>query len=197
MELQGNSPESVPAVICQFCYCDVESADKMVCPECSSAYHEECWQDNGGCAVYGCTAAARPRPREDIETPASYWGREHKDCPACAKEILATALRCRHCGAVFKSAQPLSAREMAERGAADRRLPAMRKATVAFLVFGVFSFTAPIAAVVGLLWYFPQRTVFRKLPPLNKTLFWMGVIVGFGQTLFLVLTGVVTGLLGG
>jgi hypothetical protein len=196
MELQEYSPESVPSVICQFCYCAVEPADKKACPECNSDYHQECWDDNGGCAVYGCTAAARPRIREDIETPASFWGREHKDCPACEKEILATALRCRHCGEVFKSAQPLSARELEEVGEADEQLPGMRKATVAILIFGVISFTAPLAALVGLFWYFPRRTVFRKLPPLNQALFWMGVIVGFGQTLFLVLTGVLTGLLG-
>lgn len=42
--------------ICQFCQTNIKSGeDFILCPSCSSSYHTECWYENCGCAVYGCT----------------------------------------------------------------------------------------------------------------------------------------------
>lgn len=197
MDTGKANPETSPAETCQFCFCATGTADGLTaCPECHSVYHTECWEENGGCAVYGCEAAATPPARQDIEIPASYWGREHKDCPACGEEIMATALRCRHCGEIFASADPRTASEVEAIAGLEAKLGRMKKATVVFLILGVLPFTAPLAVLFGMLWYLPQRKVFPKLPPLNKTFFWIGMVVGLGQTLFLLLTGFLANLLG-
>jgi len=43
--------------ICPFCQSPIlQGADSVRCPQCGVPYHSECWQANGGCAVYGCGA---------------------------------------------------------------------------------------------------------------------------------------------
>lgn len=41
--------------ICAYCQGPVVKSDRViVCPRCGVAHHRECWQENGGCAVFGC-----------------------------------------------------------------------------------------------------------------------------------------------
>ncbi len=30
--------------------------EDVVCPQCDAPYHQECWEENQGCCVYGCPA---------------------------------------------------------------------------------------------------------------------------------------------
>jgi hypothetical protein len=40
---------------CPFCRCEVGfDEDIVACPECRVLYHEGCWEENSGCARYGC-----------------------------------------------------------------------------------------------------------------------------------------------
>src|SRR6266850_7273377 len=101
---------------------------KTECPGCHAIYHSDCWPENSGCAVYGCSQVPQVEQRKSIEIPVSYWGQENKPCPSCGKEILAAAVRCRHCGTTFESAQPVDAAAFAARARAEARLPALRRA---------------------------------------------------------------------
>lgn len=38
----------------------------LECPACRSVHHAECWTDNGGCAVLGCTAAPTSAPVKHV-----------------------------------------------------------------------------------------------------------------------------------
>ena len=41
--------------ICPFCKTPFTEADTIkVCPACGIPHHEGCWNENNGCAVYGC-----------------------------------------------------------------------------------------------------------------------------------------------
>lgn len=41
--------------ICQYCHSYIKDKDDMLlCPECNSPYHIECWYENEGCGAYGC-----------------------------------------------------------------------------------------------------------------------------------------------
>lgn len=41
--------------ICTFCQTPIKNEDEeFLCPSCSSPYHHDCWEENKGCAVYGC-----------------------------------------------------------------------------------------------------------------------------------------------
>lgn len=42
--------------ICPYCHSVIKpSSDIATCSNCGITYHKECWDENGGCAVYGCT----------------------------------------------------------------------------------------------------------------------------------------------
>lgn len=46
--------------VCPYCQTPVSaSAESVRCPGCDSPYHKDCWQENSGCAVYGCSARTR------------------------------------------------------------------------------------------------------------------------------------------
>ncbi len=41
---------------CPFCQSTIyENETKVYCAECSIPHHEDCWLENGRCALYGCT----------------------------------------------------------------------------------------------------------------------------------------------
>src|SRR5579872_4876548 len=108
---------------CAICLSPIGPEDeKTVCPSCNAVYHAECWKENGGCAVYGCAQVPAIEKRQAIEIPVSYWGQENKKCPSCGNEILAAAVRCRHCGTVFQSARPQESDEFRHRTAVSERL---------------------------------------------------------------------------
>lgn len=41
--------------ICTFCQTPIKNEEEeLICPSCTSPYHIDCWEENKGCAVYGC-----------------------------------------------------------------------------------------------------------------------------------------------
>jgi uncharacterized RDD family membrane protein YckC len=42
---------------CAYCHAVIKTGVKVVkCPECGTPHHKDCWEENKGCAVYGCGA---------------------------------------------------------------------------------------------------------------------------------------------
>src|SRR5690349_324836 len=59
---------------CPVCLTPLDDAGPGVsCPACATRFHADCWEENGGCAVYGCAQAPATEKRTAIETPVSYW----------------------------------------------------------------------------------------------------------------------------
>jgi len=49
-------PQSVMGT-CPYCSSPVmETGNQIVCPGCHVPHHEDCWQENGGCATFACTS---------------------------------------------------------------------------------------------------------------------------------------------
>jgi len=57
------------AVRCAVCASEARGA-LNACGACGTIYHADCWRYNGGCAVYGCTAAPPPEEPIRIEVTA-------------------------------------------------------------------------------------------------------------------------------
>ncbi len=192
IEVPAAPPTTAPATspttaACAVCLSPIQDTEpKTACPACNAAYHSECWTENAGCAVYGCSQTPAVEARRAIEIPMSYWGQENKNCPKCGKEILAAAVRCRHCGTTFESARPQEAEEFRERSALAERLPAAKRMIVWMFVFSVLPCLAPIGAIWGFIWFATHREELRALPTLYNALCKIGLAVAAGQTVLMV-----------
>jgi predicted RNA-binding Zn-ribbon protein involved in translation (DUF1610 family) len=175
---------------CAICQCEIEPGEpEVACPSCGARYHEDCYRENRGCGIYGCPEGPETEKRGDLEIPPAHWGLEHKPCPRCGERILAAALRCRKCGAVFESAAPEDSRRFRERVAAKDRHPALRKRLVWIFVLCLIPFTAPVGAGVGYFWTGAHREDLESMPGIYQALGRVGVWIGAGQTaLILILT---------
>jgi predicted Zn finger-like uncharacterized protein len=191
-------PPAAPASgegLCAICQSPIAPDEATTaCPGCKALYHAECWEYNGGCAVYGCSHVPPTEHRDALEIPPAYWGKEEKNCPNCGQTILAAAVRCRHCGATFSSAAPQDASEFYRRKETQQNLPAVRRGSIWLLVFSAISCTAPIAAFVGLLWYYKHRKEIAALPALQGAICKIAVGLGVGQTAVLLVLCVLYGL---
>jgi hypothetical protein len=167
--------------ICQTEIAPGESAE--ACPDCSAPYHAECWQENKGCAVYGCTQVPQTEHRASLEIPVSYWGQEHKNCPVCQAQILAAAVRCRICGTNFGSARPQDTAEFQKRALQNVLAPKLKKKVGWMFALCVLPCTSPLATIIGAIWYAMRRRDIRALPALYNALCTIALIVGFGQML--------------
>jgi len=178
--------------ICGICLsalgADEESA---TCSTCSASYHADCWQENRGCAVYGCSEAPHVEQRSSVEIPVSFWGQENKPCPSCGREILAAATRCRFCGATFTSAQPEDTNAFNQRTEREKRLPQIRQTVVWIFVLSVIPCLAPIGGLWGLIWFATHRSDVDALPSLYSALCKIGIGVGLGQTVLMILMSII------
>lgn len=59
-----------PAV-CPYCRCPVEAAgrEQTVCAGCGTPHHSDCYSENGGCTVFGCSAAPPDEPKLNVGVP--------------------------------------------------------------------------------------------------------------------------------
>lgn len=51
--------------VCPYCRCPVEEPerDSIICPGCGTPHHSDCYAENGGCTVFGCSAAPEEEPK--------------------------------------------------------------------------------------------------------------------------------------
>ena len=176
--------------LCPVCQSPIGPQDQTTaCSDCRTASHRGCWEYNGGCGMYGCSQAPETEHLDTLEIPAAHWGQDEKACPVCRRTILAAAIRCRYCGSTFASAEPENAATYQARAAAELAQPALRRTGIWLLVLGIVPCTAPVAAILGLLWYARRRREIDTLPTLHNAMCKFGVGVAVGQTaLMLVLT---------
>jgi len=185
--LPGETITAANASLCAICQSPLsESEAKSACPDCAAVYHAECWQENSGCAVYGCPQVPATEKHHTLEIPMAYWGQEHKNCPVCGTQMLAAATRCRSCGMTFQTAAPTDRDQFAQHLWQQSRSPALRKQVVWVFVFSVLPCTAPIGLIVLILLYSAKREDIRTLPAIYDALSKIGMAVGIIETLLIV-----------
>jgi hypothetical protein len=148
------------------------------CPSCDAPYHGECWEENGGCASYGCPHVPSAPKGDGPAEGSSWWGQEDKLCPRCGRHIRLAALRCRHCGCTFESRAPVP----------SLTRPAAKPtgaAGVLLFIAGLIPFTAPLVLVIGgpALWL--GRRAIRRWPPTRRAMAIVGVVAAAVVTLLL------------
>ncbi len=171
---------------CSICQTQISDGEQIVeCPECLSAYHDNCWEYNKGCGMYGCSHAPSTEKLNTLEMPMSYWGKEQKNCPACNREIQAAAIRCRYCGATFQSAQPEDLTSYHNQATLARNLPGVQRGAILLMVFSILPCTALPAAVFGCVWYFRHKREIVKLSALYTALCKLALGVAVVQSTFI------------
>lgn len=52
--------------ICPYCRTPIEEEDVPECPDCGIPHHLECWIENNGCSIPGCTQAPQDEPKVSL-----------------------------------------------------------------------------------------------------------------------------------
>jgi len=53
--------------VCPYCRFPVlDSEGAVVCPSCDTPHHRDCWEENGGCARFGCPHSPGMRPQSPL-----------------------------------------------------------------------------------------------------------------------------------
>jgi len=192
MEQTTTQPEGTTTVRCAICQSPLGDAEPVAtCPACGTPYHEVCWQENGGCAIYGCEKVPPTEKWEDVEIPFSFWGSDTKSCPVCGQQIQAAAVRCRYCGATFASAMPEDSLDFQRRRATEERLPRVRAGVVWLFILSLITCSAPVAGIIALFWRGSRKDELKALPSLYTALLNLALWLGLGQTVFLITTVIV------
>jgi hypothetical protein len=156
------------------------------CEGCHARYHQDCWTDNGGCAVYGCSQVPKTEGLKALEIPPAYWGREDKPCPRCGATIMALAVRCRHCGAevVDRPEERITYERRVER---KERAPILRRFAITFVIMSLLPAVSLITLVGGTMYYRRNRSEIRRLPGGTDGLFRIAIATAAGQCAIFVL----------
>jgi TM2 domain-containing membrane protein YozV len=58
------------AGVCPYCRSKIVAEDgPMVCEGCGTAHHPDCYAENGGCTIFGCSKAPGDEPKMSVSTP--------------------------------------------------------------------------------------------------------------------------------
>ena len=133
---------------CSICNTQITDLDLFfTCTICDSPYHEICWKEMGGCATYGCKAAATA---EKPPMPASFargWGDE-KNCPSCSSKIPASVLGCA-CGARFPWADPMTKEDYDSWATEQKQQKSIRTQLIVLFVITIFGLLAPLTGTIA------------------------------------------------
>ena len=89
-----NDSQRLTPAICPICCCEITADDQSIaCIDCKTRYHEECWNDNNGCATYGCKSAKNI----DVHTQPDNTPPK-VPCPWCHTLLLPKTVICSSCG---------------------------------------------------------------------------------------------------
>ena len=58
------------AEICPYCRTKIVADEgPIVCEGCGTAHHSDCYAENGGCTIFGCSKAPGDEPKVSVSTP--------------------------------------------------------------------------------------------------------------------------------
>jgi TM2 domain-containing membrane protein YozV len=57
-------------VVCPYCRTNIGAEDEpMICEGCGTVHHANCYAENGGCTIFGCSKAPGDEPKVSVSTP--------------------------------------------------------------------------------------------------------------------------------
>ncbi|MCE1245782.1 MAG: hypothetical protein LWY06_03965 [Firmicutes bacterium] len=169
-----NTGKSRNHIICQICYTPIQESDqKNICPKCQIPFHQDCWEEYGGCSIYGCDYAPEYKKSEiDENLQKAHWGIENKTCPYCGESTPMDALECPHCKENLKSATPMSRKSIykAPPKQADPEEGKVKVASIVFFLVSIIGVLSPVILLVCPIWYFSNRKMVDRFTPIYRLL---------------------------
>lgn len=96
--VQTDEAHSTMQKVCPVCSTEISSdEEQIVCPDCKMAYHKDCWNDNNGCATYGCRSAGCLNPPPMKIDVASDTGLHNGSVPENSQASSSNSLECPFC----------------------------------------------------------------------------------------------------
>jgi hypothetical protein len=162
----GSAPHAATGANCPTCQTLIAANEPAVlCPTCSTPHHQECWDEVGGCAIYGCASAPEVIKPAEAGPALSAWG-DVKSCPMCGEQIKAIALKCRFCNAHFDTVDPLNAADLRKRVAREEANRSMRSGAIALFIFSLVGILAPLMLLISLIWVLSNREKLKQGGPM-------------------------------
>jgi hypothetical protein len=141
---------------CSICHTLIQDGEAVeYCERCDQHYHAECWQENSGCATYGCEAAPVLDKPVIMPVAGQGWGDE-KECPQCGKSIGSSMLVCHSCGAKFPHADPMTQEEHTAYEKTEMDAKSARQILLGLFLIALVGVTAPLAGAIAV-WYARQQ----------------------------------------
>src|ERR1700745_1547195 len=57
-------------LVCPYCRTNIGPGDEsLLCEGCGTAHHADCYAENGGCTIFGCSRAPGDEPKVSVSTP--------------------------------------------------------------------------------------------------------------------------------
>jgi hypothetical protein len=57
-------------LVCPYCRTNIAAGDEpLICEGCGAAHHADCYAENGGCTIFGCSKAPADEPKVSVSTP--------------------------------------------------------------------------------------------------------------------------------
>ena len=172
---------------CPICQILISPDDQIkICEKCKSSFHIECWNENNGCATYGCENAPKLNKKDSLQVQEhTFWGAETKICPMCGEKIKVNELRCPYCNEAFGTAQPIRSEDIKDQLALGSKLIKGSKGAILVFICGLLGITAPFNLVFGGIWYINNKRILKKESPLHNLLAIVGLSISVVYSLFI------------
>jgi hypothetical protein len=57
-------------LVCPYCRTNIAAGDEpLICEGCGTVHHADCYAENGGCTIFGCSKAPADEPKVSVSTP--------------------------------------------------------------------------------------------------------------------------------
>jgi Prokaryotic RING finger family 1 len=156
----------IPTIHCPYCLHPIVSDEPtLTCPTCQTSHHLECWDELGGCAMYGCARMVEVHKADDDVVTS--WGARDKDCPMCAEKIPVIALACPYCRTRFADTRPMHREELL-RKVEDPVVSRNRRWAIFLLILSLLGVTSPLALALGLVRYVRHKMEIEQAGPMVR-----------------------------
>ena len=175
---------------CPYCRAKMAPSEMVQCPGCGTPHHRDCWEENLGCTVFGCSHAPKDEPKTTISdemtgaTPPPFTpNRQGNPQPGNVPPVIAPP--------VVQSNQPIAGINPQQMSTpATIRPPSHLILAIVFTLFCCSAFPFGIASIYFALQVEPRTTAGDLMGAKNasrKALMWAWITFGLGLLLMLII----------